>query len=90
MPRPADLVLGLIAAAGLAFLAWQGFLLFCVRYSERSRKEFEQAFPGRCHICAHHAYGQREFGIDCDKVPFDHRCPERMERWRGFLHKRAS
>ena len=74
----------------MLFVAWQGFLVYCARCAKCSREEYERAFPGGCYICSHHAYGQREFGIDCDKLPFDHRCPERMERWRGFLHSRSS
>lgn len=86
----ADLALGLLAGGAVLFLALQGFRAYCVRSAERSREEYERAFPGGCYICSHHQYGQREFGIDVDKVPFGHRCPERMQRWRGFFRRTAN
>ena len=59
-----DIVFGLAVGGAVLFVAWQGFLVYCARCAKRSREEYERAFPGGCYICSHHAYGQREFGID--------------------------
>jgi hypothetical protein len=62
------------------------FVISLFRRSSSVIDEFEEQFPGRCGVCARHAYGIREGFLDRGSVPEDHRCPEKLARWRGALH----
>jgi len=49
-------------------------------------EEFESKHPGKCGVCAYHAFGIHEGFLDRGTIPQDHRCPEKWERWKGALH----
>lgn len=51
-------------------------------------EDFEEKFPGKCAVCAYHAYGIRNGHLKQGTVPDDHRCREKWARWKGALHPR--
>ena len=71
----------LASAAGVVFLILCGF---AQRFIDRTEDER----PGRCGICEFWIWGQQKRLISPEALPPDHRCAERMDRWRGALHRR--
>lgn len=70
-----------VILVGLAlFIVYVDFGLR-VDVARQMRDEYENKFPGKCGVCAYHAFGIRE-GLSKDVgPPNEHACPERMERW---------
>ena len=65
----------LVCLVVLAWLLWRGPSGMLEGYLER--------FPGRCPICAFHAYGIMEGHVRPGEAPKPHECPEGMSRWNG-------
>lgn len=78
------LVLVLIAGAVILLGVW---LILGRVEAGNMFSEYEEKFPGKCALCAYHAYGIREGHVDSGTVPEDHRCPEKWARWKGALHR---
>jgi hypothetical protein len=76
----------LLVLAGISLLV--GSLLIFRGRSNDMFEDFEEKFPGKCAVCAYHAYGIRNGHVKPGTVPDDHRCPEKWARWKGALHPR--
>lgn len=74
------ILLGAIIASGLCLI------VYFRRSGSEMLDEYEQAFPGKCSVCSYHAYRIREGRADPSTVPADHRCVEKLARWKGALH----
>lgn len=52
------------------------------RFDRDWPKEFAAKFPGRCAVCAYHAFGLREGMVKrSEPVPAHADCVEKLKRW---------
>lgn len=72
----------LIGVAVILGLFGLGIFIDLFRHKEDFIEQYEKDFPGKCGICAFHAFGLRE-RLTEEPLPLDHRCPEKWGRWVG-------
>ncbi len=71
----------LLVLLGLA-VTYRGVRALLVMKADRMIEEFEDAFPGKCGICAYHDFGIRQGLEKHGTEPDTHRCSEGRQRWR--------
>lgn len=71
-----------------AFMIWER-LAYWYEEDERWVQQFQEKFPGHCYVCSHHQFGIEPGFEKPNSLPFDHRCPEKLDRFRGTLHRRG-